>query len=54
MLVHILGTESVEYVPIESFVDRVECENAIITRSIVIDDKYRLEFTCIKTDEEVS
>lgn len=54
MLVHMLDTNAVKYVPIESFKERVQCEHALSTRVIVIDDKYRLEFTCLKTDEDVS
>lgn len=54
MLVHILETNSVKHVPIESFSERIQCEHALSARTIVIDDKYRLDFVCIKTDEDVT
>lgn len=54
MLIHILETNSVKHVPIESFSDRIQCEHALSARSIVIDDKYRLDFVCIKTDKDVT
>jgi hypothetical protein len=53
IIVTITATSEQTFVGVNSFVDRVNCESALETRKLLVDEKYDFEFKCLKTDEPV-
>jgi len=53
VIVSIGSSADKTYIEVESFDDRITCEYAINSRVILIDERYKLEFSCLRTDEAV-
>ncbi|MDG1164024.1 MAG: hypothetical protein P8N61_01485, partial [Porticoccaceae bacterium] len=53
IVISVGGLVDATYVGIESFSSRVQCEAAIGSRVVEVDNAYKFQFKCLKTDEIV-
>lgn len=53
IILTVADSDKAKNIEIESFKNRMQCEESIMTRVVQVDDKYKFEFKCLKTDESV-
>jgi len=54
ILVSVAGITEQTFIGVESFDSRVNCESRIDSRVIFMDDNYKFELKCLRTDESVN
>ena len=54
ILVSVTGAAEPTFIGVESFGSRVNCESRIDSRVIFMDDNYKFELRCLRTDESVN
>lgn len=54
ILVSVTGAAEQTFIGVESFGSRVNCESRIDSRVIFMDDNYKFELKCLRTDESVN
>ncbi len=54
ILVSVAGTAEQTFIGVESFESRVNCESRIDSKVIFMDDNYKFELKCLRTDESVN
>lgn len=53
IIVNIIGQTEPVYIGVESFETRAICESRLMSRQITVDDLYKFDFKCLKTDSEI-